>query len=175
LDASVSYVMNGKIRVSQTSVYLDANVFIEMWENRGAPESKLVWEMFTRGHSKGWRFVSSELSLAEVLVKPILDAKQTGDWQLVNAYRFHIDDKGLFQRIAPVSRDILDMAANVRSENKAIKLPDAIHLSTALVEKCSVFVSNDTRFAEAIKKALYPTPFTAVVTFADLAELDNVL
>jgi predicted nucleic acid-binding protein len=174
LDASVSYVMNGKIRVSRKSVYLDANVFIEMWENRGAPESKLIWKMFAHGDSKGWQFVSSELSLAEVLVKPIGDAKLTGDWQLVHAYRFHIYDKGSFQRIVPVSRNILDMAANVRSENKAIKLPDAIHLSTALVEKCSVFVSNDTRFAEAIKKALYPTPFTAVVTFADLAELDNL-
>jgi predicted nucleic acid-binding protein len=174
LDASANYVMNGKIRVSQTSVYLDANVFIEMWENRGTPDSEKIWDMFSRGLSRGWRFVSSELSLAEVLVKPIFDAKQTGDWRLVDAYRFHIYDKGLFQRIVPIFRDILDMAANVRSENKAIKLPDAIHLSTALIEKCSAFVSNDTRFVDAIKKALYPAPFTAVVTFSDLAELDNL-
>ncbi len=172
--ASASYVMNGKTRLSETRIYLDTNVFIEMWENKGTFDSDKIWQMFTLGVDRGWRFVSSELTLAEVLVKPIRTAKDTGDWGLADTYRFHIYDKGSLQRIVPISRQILDNAANVRSENTAIKLPDAIHLSTALAENCTIFISNDGPFVKAIKKALIPKPFTSVLTFADLAELDSL-
>ncbi len=166
--------MNGTTRVSQCAVYLDPNVFIEMWENKGSPNSARIWDMLDRGMSANWQFVSSELSLAEILVKPIAHAKASGDWQLVETYRFQIYDKGSFQRIIPVSRAVLDMAANVRSENKIIKLPDAIHLATALIENCSVFISNDIRLVDMIRKALHPSPFEMALTFANLADLDHV-
>lgn len=142
-----------------------------MWENKGGQHSREVWDLLALGSGKGWRFVSSELTLAEILVKPISEAKKTGDWSLADTYRFHIFDKGSFQRIVPVSRDILDRAANVRSENEAFKLPDAIHLATALQENCTVFISNDTRMVTAVRRALVPKHMEVAVTFSELSQM----
>lgn len=157
--------------MSGTCIYLDANVFIELWENRGTENSRLLWKLVVQASQKNWRLVTSELTLAEVLVKPIKLAKQTGDWSLADTYRFQIYDKGHFQHIAPVSRQILDMAANVRSENSNVPLPDAIHLATALIENCTVIISNDKRFNSVIKIALVPKRFIAVLDFSELAEV----
>jgi predicted nucleic acid-binding protein len=153
-------------------IYLDANVYIELWENKHSSHGRLLWEIIVRGSQNGWRFVSSELTLAEVLVKPIRIAKASGDWSLADNYRFQICDKGAFQHIAPVSRDILYMAANVRSENSSIRLPDAIHLATALLNRCTIFISNDNAFASAIKAALVPKRIAAVLCFSELAEAE---
>jgi uncharacterized protein len=157
--------------VPARNVYLDANVFVEMWENKQTDAGRLIWRLFAVGIERDWRFVSSELSLAEALVEPIAAAKRTNDWSLVHLYRFQIFDKDPFQTIAPVTRDVLDMAANVRSENVTIKLPDAIHLATALLEKCSHFVTNDHRFAHALKRDLHPKTFSMVVTFSEISDL----
>ena len=45
--------------------------------------------------------------------------------------------------LVPISLEILMKAANVRAKNPAIRTPDAIHLATAVVERCSVFITND--------------------------------
>jgi uncharacterized protein len=153
-------------------IYLDANVYIELWENKTSPHGRLLWDLLVRGSQRGWRFVSSELTLAEVLVKPISIAKASGNWSLADTYRFQIYDKGQFQHIAPVSRDILDMAANVRSENASIRLPDAIHLATALLNECTIFISNDTSLVSAIKSALVPKRIDAAFCFSELAEAE---
>ncbi len=141
-----------------------------MLENRQSEPSKAIWHLMSIGFEKGWRFISSELTLAEVLTKPIADAKLTGNWALVDAYRFSIQDKANLQTIVPVSRAVLDMAADVRSENGSLRLPDAIHLATALSEACSVFVTNDLRFAAALRKHPEPKQFDTILTFLDLPE-----
>jgi predicted nucleic acid-binding protein len=169
-----SCVTNGITDVSRTCVYLDANVFIEMWENKGTEASRLVWTMFSIGMQRVWCFVSSELTLAEVLIDPISDAKKSGDWSLVERFREQIADKGTFQRIIAVSRDLLDYAANVRSENSAIKTPDAIHVATALLNNCSVFVTNDKRLANALRRDLTPKHLSHVLTFDDLHNVSAI-
>jgi predicted nucleic acid-binding protein len=169
-----SCVTNGTTKVSGTCVYLDANVFIEMWENRHTEFSRQIWSMFSIGMQRGWCFISSELTLAEVLVDPIANAKKTNDWSLVDIYRAHVANKGSFQRIVAISRDILDNAANVRSENAGIRTPDAIHLATALINKCSVFVSNDKRFANALRRDLMPKHLSHVLTFDDLSNVSAI-
>jgi predicted nucleic acid-binding protein len=164
--------MNGTIRVPAKTIYLDSNVFIEMWEKKGSEAHKLIWDMFSFGMQNDLCFVSSELTLAEVLVDPITKAQTTADWTLVDSYRFHIDNKNPFQRIVPVSTQVLDYAANVRAQNTAIKLPDAIHLATALIEKCSILISNDQRFCNVTKSELSPKYFEVALTFSDLAQVD---
>jgi predicted nucleic acid-binding protein len=170
--ASENCATNGTNRVPARSVYLDANVFIEMWENRQTEASRLIWHMISIGMQRDWCFVSSELSLTEVLVDPIATAKKSNDWALVELYRFHIYDKDPFQRIIPVTREVLDRAANVRSENAGIKTPDAIHLATALIQKCSVFVSNDLRLVSALRRGLIPKHFQAAITFPELLDVE---
>jgi predicted nucleic acid-binding protein len=172
--ASENCAMNGTNSVPVLNVYLDANVFIEMWENRQTEASRLIWRMFSISMRRDWCFVSSELSLTEVLVDPIASAKKSNDWTLVDLYRFQIFDKEPFQRIAPVTREVLDMAANVRSENSGIKTPDAIHVATALIHSCSALVSNDRRLVSALSRDLSPKPFLKVLAFPDLLDVDGI-
>jgi predicted nucleic acid-binding protein len=47
--------------------------------------------------------------------------------------------------VPPVSRDILEESAQLRAITK-LKLPDAIHLATALGHQCDSFLTNDDVF-----------------------------
>jgi hypothetical protein len=44
-----------------------------------------------------------------------------------------------------VTRDVLIEAARQRAVCPTTKLPDAIHIATARLEKCQVFLTNETR------------------------------
>jgi predicted nucleic acid-binding protein len=45
----------------------------------------------------------------------------------------------------PISRQILEAAAQIRAAS-GLKTPDAIHAATALIEGCTLFVTNDAAF-----------------------------
>jgi predicted nucleic acid-binding protein len=45
----------------------------------------------------------------------------------------------------PVARDVLFKAAHLRANSKSLKLPDAIHLTTAQEKKCRFFLTSDER------------------------------
>lgn len=86
--------------------------------------------------------ITSELTLAELLVKPL----QMGQDQSQRAYLETLQS-GPTLTMAPVSRAVLLDAARLRGQQPALKLPDAIHAATALACNASVFVTNDARFA----------------------------
>ena len=87
--------------------------------------------------------MTSELTVAEVLVKP----KRDGNAKLEEAYRrFLLPTKSL--RNSPVSREILEAAAGIRATS-ALKLPDAIHWATAMIKHCDSFLTNDDGFKSA--------------------------
>jgi predicted nucleic acid-binding protein len=158
--------MNGMSDTSPARIYLDTNAFIEMYEKRSS-YSAHIWNIFSQAVPPKI-VLSSELTLAEILVKPIEQAHMSGNWGNVYNYRENISNKGDFQTIIPVSRVVLDMAANIRALNKNIKLPDAIHLSTAIIEKCDFFVSNDLKLASAVRHANPPFNTLQFVTFDEL-------
>jgi len=81
--------------------------------------------------------VTSELTLAEVLVKPLKDQNPA----IQHAYRAFLAPTPVLE-VVPISRDILEEAAQWRATTK-LKLPDAIHLATALRSKCDSFLTND--------------------------------
>ena len=84
--------------------------------------------------------MTSELTVAEVLVKP----KRDGNARLEDAYhRFLLPTESL--RNSAVSREILEAAAGIRATS-ALKLPDAIHWATATIEHCDSFLTNDDGF-----------------------------
>lgn len=81
--------------------------------------------------------VTSEITLAECLVKPFADK----DIFAVEAYMAFLGEQpGL--PVVPISRSILLSAARLRAETK-LKLPDAIHVATAKWAECSAFITND--------------------------------
>ena len=102
-------------------------------------------------------FATSELSLAELLVKP-LELRRS---DLADTYRNWVVDSD-FLDVLPVSREILQQAAHLRAADKALKLPDAIHVAAAQRAGCTHFLSRDKRLSDL--------PDLAVV----LANEDNV-
>lgn len=122
-----------------TDVYLDANIFIYAVEGL-VPVAASLTTLFTRFDSGQLRAVTSELTLAEVLVKPLRD----GNAALRDTYARMLRTSRSLTMI-PVSRSILAQAAALRAAS-SVKLPDAIHAATALEQKCSTFLTNDRLF-----------------------------
>ena len=117
-------------------VYLDTNIFIYALE--GYPVFRAVlatlFEALDRGELTA---VTSELTLAEVLVKPLLDHHA----ERQAAYLQALQPSASLQ-IVPVSREVLIAAARLRADAH-LKLPDAIHAATAQFTGCDQFLTND--------------------------------
>jgi predicted nucleic acid-binding protein len=121
-------------------VYLDTNVFIYAIE--GYPEFvDELNEFFDSIDAGNMRAFTSELTLAEVLVRPLRDA----NLEIQTAYQQALQSsEGL--EVVPVSRDVLIEAARLRAVAN-LRLPDAIHGATAILTGCETFLTNDRRLA----------------------------
>ncbi len=120
-------------------IYLDTNAFIASVEGlEQADIHHALWKLFLLSEERGGVLVTSELALAEVLVKPL----EMGRATLAAAY-CSIIDTGPGLSVIPIDRTIVILAAHVRKDDRSIKLPDAIHLATAEREECSVILTDD--------------------------------
>ncbi len=99
---------------------------------------------------------AGELTLAEVLVKPMMD----GNVALQRAYQSALQPSASLH-VLPISRQILVEAANLRGSQSALKLPDAIHLATAQLAQCQAILTNDLRLRES--------PSVQIILLSDLA------
>jgi predicted nucleic acid-binding protein len=118
-------------------VYLDTNIFIFALEAEpvfGPACSKLLHAVDT-GEILA---VTSELTLAEVLVKPL----QAGNAELAKRFSSIVAESRLGLR--PVSRSILYRSAEIRALHGG-RLADAIHVATAVEAGCGFIVSEDLR------------------------------
>ena len=121
------------------TVYVDTNAVIyrieriEPYLTASAP----LWDGLDQGIVQ---VETSELTLLEVLVKPLRD----GNASLVTLYRTVLLGTAGF-RCLPVSLRVLELAAELRARH-GLKTPDAIHAATALVQGSVLFVTNDAGF-----------------------------
>ena len=117
-------------------VYLDTNIVIYIVEGyeRYAPTLKALLAALDAGEIAA---VTSELTLAEALVKPLRDQNATSS----AAYRKFLRPRAPLQTL-PVSRQILEAAAGIRATN-SISLADAIHLASCVSAACDSFLTND--------------------------------
>jgi predicted nucleic acid-binding protein len=120
-----------------TSLYLDANVFIYAYEREGR-QADAAWQVFEAIERGEFDAVTSELTLAEVLVGPL---RQKDD-KLAGQYHEILTSEGAFS-VVSLERPVLIEAAFFRSVVKSLKLPDAIHLATARSRGCRYIVSED--------------------------------
>jgi predicted nucleic acid-binding protein len=120
-------------------IYLDTNIFIYAVEGYEdfVTELKLL---FTQFDNRNLRAFTSELTLAEVLVKPILD----NNLDIQNIYENIIQDSAVLE-VVKIHREILIESAKLRGEIK-LRLPNTIYGATAIVQNCSDFLTNDKRF-----------------------------
>lgn len=116
--------------------YFDTNVFIYLIENN-VEYQDTIHRLIEQLESQECEIYTSELTLAECLVRPFQD----GDVQSQETYKESIKTSD-FLTVKPVSKNILIEASRLRTVAKN-KLPDSIHLATALAFECDIFVGND--------------------------------
>jgi predicted nucleic acid-binding protein len=127
------------VRVRGQKVYLDTNIFIYGLEAI-EPWARLVQDIYVSLEAGEWHAVTSSLSIAECLVKPLKLERA----DMVLAYRAALSQSAYLQ-ISPLSDEILVDAARLRATYN-LKLPDAVHMATALKEGCTTMLTNDAQF-----------------------------
>lgn len=124
------------------NVYFDTNIFIFAVE--GLTDVEIQIKSLLRAlASREITVVTSELTVAEVLVKPLRD----GDLPLQRTYEQLLQTTPVFQ-VIPIQREILRTAAALRATTK-LKLPDTIHLATYDFIGCDSFLTGDLSFRSA--------------------------
>ena len=119
-------------------IYLDTTVIIHAVETP-TPLSKGQLALFDALDEGAIEAVTSELTLAECLVYP-LAAK---DSKLAAIYEKFLSGATELE-LVPISRQILLAAAHIRAL-KRLKLPDAIHVATAMSARATVLMTADRR------------------------------
>ena len=121
-------------------VYLDSNVFISAFGDDSNHELALqiMTVIANAGSDPVPVFVTSELTLAEVLVRPMRLGDQGSQLKLSQVLT-----TSEWLTVAPINRNTLWGAAHLRSQYHGLKTPDAIHVSTAIAKRCSHFLTAD--------------------------------
>lgn len=120
-------------------VYLDTNIFIYALNGFSTYESTLV-DLFNAVESGGVLAVTSELTLAELLIVPF----RHGNAEEEKRCRMILRPQP-YLSLFPVSSDVLERMARLRAGLPAMRTPDAIHTATAQLAGCDLFLTNDRR------------------------------
>lgn len=158
-------------------IYLDSNVLISTFgreDNREAAARMLTIIGLADADGPP-AFVASELCLAEMLVRPFRE-QNIQDIRGFNALL--VSRRWL--TVEPVSRDVLWGSALLRSQYPHLKLPDAIHVATALLADCTHFLSADRKIRERygnlqIDDDVWPGRATVEIIRPTLETLDAIL
>lgn len=123
-------------------VYLDTNIFIYGIEGfeRFEDEVGALFSAVDRGNIEA---ATSELTLAEALVKPFEEGNMTHQ----QIYQETLQSRASFH-LVPVNRPLLVESARLRAAT-GLRLPDAIHLAAAQEVECSTLLTNDDSFRDA--------------------------
>ena len=134
---------NGMTESPPSLIYLDTNVFIKAIEGldeAAAPAKTLIKAL---RHQRAGIAATSEITFAEVLAP----ARRSDAMPLHMKRRAYLDLRlwSGFIAVIPVSRDILIDTAALRAVGR-LRLPDAVHLVSAIRVQCRFFVSADRDF-----------------------------
>ncbi len=100
----------------------------------------ILHSFFQAVHKGKISVVRSMVTLLEMLVYPF----QLGDVELAHQYRdILLNSTGL--TTLPMTQEIAEEAARLRSTYRKIRTPDAIQLATAINANASFFLTNDAR------------------------------
>ncbi|MGC4002203.1 MAG: PIN domain-containing protein [Pirellulales bacterium] len=88
-------------------------------------------------------FRTSELTLSEVLVHPL----RLGNADLASIYMKMLAG-AYWLSVVPVSPPVLEAASVLRASQRSLKLPDAVHVATAMFSGCSHFLTQDQRITD---------------------------
>ena len=124
------------------SLYLDTNVLISLHESADETHEALWFLVNASVGRDDVTFHTSSLTFSELLAKPYRDR----DRRLARQYLSLARSKSWLS-VSDVSAKVIELAAVIRSTLR-LKLPDAIHLSTALSANCTHLLTSDAGFFE---------------------------
>jgi predicted nucleic acid-binding protein len=120
-------------------VYLDTNCIIYLLENNPIWFPKVVARIAAL-RAAGDALAVGDLARAECLVGPF----KSGDAGLEARYRAFFSDPDV--AVLGMTVAVCERAARLRAAHP-FKLPDALHLATAIEHGCGVFLTNDAKLA----------------------------
>jgi predicted nucleic acid-binding protein len=123
-------------------IFFDTNLFIYLLGDsgeRGAAVGNLVERISERRDE----LITSTLTLAEVLVKPL----SVGDAAWADRYEKLLNTPGV--TLISFDRASARIYAQLR-QDKTLKPPDAIQLACAASVRCDLFITNDERLSRKI-------------------------
>ncbi|WP_054149420.1 PIN domain-containing protein [Rhizobium sp. AAP116] len=148
-------------------IHLDTNAAILLVEGDG-PLRDLMRNLTSKASSRPSTILStSALTISELLVKPLRD----GDMRLVEVYRAW----GSGLQIVPVASSILDTAAQLRARRNSLKLPDAIHVASALAVATTHFLTDDQGISNSVTNSSSKEPDLFEVCRLDARSLTSLI
>lgn len=134
--------MNGMTEEAlRLRVYPDTNVFIRAFE--GIPkEARRLRVLFEELRTHPKTGVTSELTLAELLAPAKGKGAKGAAVQIKRRFYLNLIAWNTFIDLQSTTRDIWIETADLR-RNVTLKLPDAVHIVTAIRARCSYFMSDD--------------------------------
>lgn len=123
-------------------IFFDTNLFIYMLEDQGE-RAALVRHILERMSARRDELLTSALTLAEVLVKPL----SVGDTDWADRYEKLLNSPGV--SVLPFDKSSARIYAHLR-QDKALKAPDIIQLACAASAQCDLFITNDDRLSKKI-------------------------
>lgn len=125
-------------------VYFDTNPLI--YALSGNPiYLDVMTQLFYSLHQRQYVGYSSELGLAELLVKPI---RENDTAQVATIQQLFADK---FLRLLPHNRACFELSAKIRADYR-LKMPDAIHVATAITQNMDILVTADNDMAGRVKE-----------------------
>lgn len=122
-------------------VCLDANCVIYLVEMNPLWAPKLVTRL-AASKAAGDTLAVSDLARAECLIGPI----RAGDAASLADYQRFFSSPAV--EMLPLTPAVCERAAEIRvASGLKIKLPDALHLASALEHGCDLFLTNDVQLA----------------------------
>jgi predicted nucleic acid-binding protein len=119
-------------------IALDTAPFIYFIED-AAPYAALIEPAFTLLENHKLRAVTSVITLAEILTKPLAEKK----FSLVDEIKFALKTFTLLS-IVPIDERLAEAAALMRARY-GMRLPDALQIAAAIQSEATLFVTNDKR------------------------------
>jgi len=124
-------------------IYLDSCILIALLESPGADAMQMAAEL---QKLKPHAIAVSELVRLECLV----GCRRARDPSLELCYESYFTQPSV--QLLPINRDVWNKTITLRSQHTALRVPDALHLATAIEHGCRMFWSFDQRLLSVAEK-----------------------
>ena len=108
----------------------------------GSKHQPILDQLFRLNSRAKFTFVTSTITLLEVLVKPLRDGKS----DIAQQYR-DILTMAMWNEMHDITSDIAEVAAKLRAKY-GFRTPDAIQIATGIATKSNYFLTNDAKLKQ---------------------------